>query len=281
MERRGEILDQVQAFPSIPAAAGKLLKLLDDPETTAAQVEEILKLDPGLTANILRLTNSAYFGLSQQVGSIRQAVVLLGWKRLGSLVLTSCMDAVLNKPVAGYDLDDGDMWRHALAVSAAAEGLSKILNIRNADEVFTAALLHDVGKLVLGRFVADDIDELENMPGPEQPFNDLEQELLGADHAEVGARILEGWSLPDRIVAAVRYHHDPDRAPQHDTLIDVVHLANVLCLSIGLGVGREGLQYQASSGAIKRLGLTALQMEQVASQTLQWVNELSDVVDQT
>ncbi|MGB5987413.1 MAG: HDOD domain-containing protein [Desulfobacterales bacterium] len=277
MERRGEILDQVHAFPSIPAAAGNLLKLLGDPESTAAQAEALLRLDPGLTANILWLTNSAYFGLSNQVGSIRQAVVLLGWKRVSSLVLTSCMNAVLNKPVAGYELENGDMWRHALAVSVAAEGLAKILKLKNIDEVFTAALLHDVGKTVLGRFVAEEIHELESVPGPIKPFNDLEQAVLGADHAEVGARILRGWSLPERIVAAVRFHHDPDGADPRDVLIDVVHLANVLCLSIGLGVGREGLQYRASSGAIRRLGLTTLQMEQVASRTLQWVNELSDI----
>ena len=160
MERRGEILNQLQAFPSIPATAGKLLKMLEDPETTAAQVESVLKLDPGLTANILRLTNSAYFGLPQQVGSIRQAVVLLGWKRLTSLILTTCMNAVLNKPVDGYELGDGDMWRHALAVSVAAEGLSKILGLKNVDEVFTAALLHDLCKMVLGRYVAEDIQKI-------------------------------------------------------------------------------------------------------------------------
>ena len=279
MERRGEILSQLQAFPSIPATAGKLLKMLEDPETTAVQVEGVLKLDPGLTANILRLTNSAYFGLPQQVGSIRQAVVLLGWKRLASLILTTCMNAVLDKPVDGYELGDGDMWRHALAVSVAAEGLSKILELKNVDEVFTAALLHDLGKMVLGRYVAEDIQELDDGSGAIQPFNDLEQSILGADHAEVGALILSDWSLPERIVAAVRYHHDPEAAPQPDTLIDVVHLANVLCLSIGLGVGREGLQYQASAGSIKRLGLSTLQMEQVASETLQWVNELNQGVD--
>ena len=280
MERLKEIQAQVHAFPSIPAAAGQLIKLLDDPETTAAQVEEILKLDPGLTANILRLTNSAYFGLPNQVGSIRQAVVLLGWKRVGSLVLTTCMQAVLNNSVAGYDLGEGALWRHALSVSVAAEGLCKVLQRKDGDEVFTAALLHDVGKLVLGEFVAEGLEDLENRSGPVQPFNELEQEILGANHAEVGARILANWSLPDRIVSAVRYHHDPDAAPEPRGLVDVVHVANVLCLSIGLGIGREGLQYQASAGAIRRLGLKTLQMEQVASQTLRWVQELNEVVNQ-
>lgn len=107
------ILAKVKSFPSMPGAAEKLLKLLDNPDTTAAQIEQILRYDPGLTANLLKLTNSVYFGLPCKVGSVGQAIVLLGWKRLLQLVMASCVNAIMSKPVPGYGLSAGELWRHS------------------------------------------------------------------------------------------------------------------------------------------------------------------------
>ncbi len=277
---RPELLDimaRVDSFPSMPGSASKLLKLLDNPDSTASQVEEVLRLDPGLTANVLKLTNSAYFGLPTKVASVKQAVVLLGWKTIFKLVMTSCMNAVMGKQVPGYDLSPGELWRHSIAVTAAAEGLMKELNIPPADEVFTAALLHDVGKLALGDFVREDIKELDALAAQGVSFQEAEHKILGADHAEIGAHILDNWSLPPAIVEAVRWHHSPDSAAATNTVIDIVHVADVLCLMIGIGVGREGLQYEPLPSATKRLGLRPAHLEMVASQTLQWVEELTDV----
>ncbi len=271
-------MDGVKSIPGMPGAALKLLSLLRDPEVNVVEIETILRRDPGLTANVLRLTNSAYFGFPSKIASVRQAVVMLGSKRLIQLVLTSCAHATMEKPVAGYDLPAGELWRHAIAVSVAAEALIKELKISAGDVVFTAALLHDVGKLVLGNFVEDDLVKIEQTASGEIPFDAAEQLVLGTNHAEVGALILKKWSFPSEIVAAAKWHHDPDAAEESNRLVDIVHMANVLSVMIGIGSGRDGLQYQPSSGAISRLGLKPFQLEKVASQTMQWVDELSDVL---
>lgn len=268
----------VKSFPGMPSAAAKLLSLLDKPDTSISQIEETLRFDPGLTANVLKLTNSAYFGLPSKIGSVRQAVILLGSKKLIQLVMASCAQAVMEKAVEGYDLRPGDLWRHSIAVSVAAETLVKELNIPAADLIFTAALLHDVGKLALGEFVKDDLKKIEAAASGGTPFEVAEQSVLGTNHAEVGALILKNWSFPQDIVSAVQWHHAPDAGAETSSLIDIVHVANVLSLMIGIGVGREGLRYQPSINATKRLGLKPFQLENVASQTLQWVNELSDVL---
>ena len=273
------ILAKVKSFPSMPGAAAKLLKLLDNPDTTAAQIEQILRYDPGLTANLLKLTNSAYFGLPCKVGSVRQAIVLLGWKRLIQLVMVSCVNAVMGKPVPGYDLPAGELWRHSIAVSVAAEGLAKELKVTASEEIFTAALLHDVGKLVLGDFVREDLEKIEIEASSGISFEIAEHMVLGTDHAEIGAQILKNWSFPPELVKAVRWHHDPDSAGKTDTLVDIVHVANILCLMIGIGVGREGLCYKPSPLATKRLGLKTTHLEIVASRTLQYVDELCDVFE--
>ncbi len=259
----------------MPAAALKLLTLLKDENTSNAQIEQILRYEPGLTANILKLTNSAFFGLPTKIGSIRQAILMIGWKKLIQIVLTSCVSAIIDKPVQGYDLSAGDLWRHSVAVSVASETLVKELKLSVPEEVFTAALLHDVGKMVLGKYVKEDIVVMDGEEMQDVPFEQVERSMFGIDHAEIGANILRRWSFPPSMISAVRWHHDPDAAPKPNHMIDVVHVADVLCLMSGIGVGREGLQYRPSPGACERIGLAEEHLERVASQTLQWANDLA------
>ena len=272
-----KIMAKVDAFPSIPGSTVNLLKMLEDSETPVQAIEDALRLDPGMTANVLKLTNSAYFGLPSQVGSVKRAVMLLGMKKIKQLVMASCVGAVMNGPIPGYDLPAGELWRHSIAVSVAAEGLSRELKLNDSEDIFTAALVHDVGKLILGQFIQEDLAAVQSAAGNDMSFEVAEREVLGTDHAEIGAHILSQWSLPDDLVHAVRWHHNPEGADAPNRTTDIVHVANVLCLMIGIGVGREGLQYVPSPEVTRRLKLKSLTLERVASQTLQWIEALSDL----
>lgn len=269
---------QVDKFPGMPGAAVKLLALVDDPGVSVPQIESILRQDPGLTANLLRLANSAYFGIPSKVGSVRQALILLGLKRLVQMVIATCTSAILDRTVPGYDLPAGELWRHSLAVSVAAEGLVRVLKLDAAEEIFTAALLHDIGKIVLGQFVQDDYAKIALALEQGLAFETAESIVFGTTHAEIGAQVLSKWSFPEGIVQAVRWHHEPERSERTDPMLDVVHVANMLCLMIGIGVGRDGLNYRPSPVVTKRLGLTTSHLEKVASQTLQWASELSQAL---
>jgi len=268
----------IKAFPAMPGAALKLLTLADAPDATVQQIEDALRQDPGLTANVLKLANSAYFGIPSKIGSVRQAVMLLGLKRLVQMVVTTCASAVIDRGVPGYDLAAGELWRHSLAVSVAARGLAAALKLPATDEIFTAGLLHDVGKLILGHFVQEDYPEIERALAQGMTFEAAEAAVLGIDHAEIGARVLAQWSLPENIVHAVRWHHAPEKFGSVDITLDVVHVANMLCLMIGIGVGREGLLHKPSPIVTRRLGLEPNHLEKVASQTLQWLSELSQAM---
>jgi len=269
---------KLRAIPAMSGTATKLLALLKNPNTNATQIETVVRYDPGLTANILKLANSAYFGIPGRIGSIRQAVVRLGWKQVFQLVVASSVHAVMDKPVLGYDLLSGELWRHAVAVTVAAEDLARSSGNRDIQDIFTAALLHDVGKLVLGSFVDADYARLAEAMSRGVPFQQAERDVLGTDHAEMGAKVLDKWSFPDALVNTARWHHDPDAAEPQDPLIDIVHVADVLCLTLGFGIGREGLEYQASEGAMERLGIDSDQLEKTASKVAQGVNELSDAL---
>ena len=269
------IMLEVEAFPGMPATAAKLLPLLDNPDSTPSEVENIVKYDPGLTANILKLTNSAYFGIPTKVSSIKQAVILLGWKRLMQVVTTICMSPLMKKAVPGYDLRSGELWRHSIAVSVAAELLVKALKIPDADEVFTAGLLHDVGKLILGGFVKQDLEQIQAMVTKGISFDVAESMVLGTNHAEIGGQILHKWSFPAELVNAVQWHHDPESCENTCTLSDIVHVANKVGLMTGIGKPEEAVDIEPSGPVADRIGLKANHLEAIALQTIEEVKKLS------
>jgi putative nucleotidyltransferase with HDIG domain len=274
-----KIASAIKSFPGMPGTAVKLLGLIDDSAMRVSQIETILRRDPGLTANVLRIANSAYFGIPSKVGSIRQAVILLGLKRLIQMVIAACVSAIMDKSVPGYDLPPGELWRHSIAASVAAECLVKVLKVEAAEEIFTAALLHDVGKLVLGDFVKDEFKQIETAVSQGISFEMAEKIVLGTNHADVGARILTKWLLPPEIVNAVQFHHAPEDSERISSMLDIVHVANFISMMIGIGLGRDGLQHEPSAEVTERLGLQPGHLEKVASQTMQWVKEFSEVLN--
>ena len=273
-----KIITNIKSFPSMPATGAKMLKMLEDPETRVDEIEDVLRHDPGLTGNVLRLANSAYFGIPSKVASTRQAVLLLGLKKLIQLVIASCVNAVMDKPVPGYNLPPGDLWRHSIAVSIASEALVKDKKNLDAEDIFTPALLHDIGKLILGHFVKEEQESIEKIAETGVPYVVAENMVLGTDHAEVGAQILTQWSFPREVIDAVRWHHDPEFIERPDPSVDIVYLANVLCQTNGGGGESEGASADLSPAVIERLGLDLVQFDDIKVRVAQWVDELSDAL---
>ena len=212
MNHRDEILGKVSTVRSLPAAALEAVELLQDPEVPVMRVAKIIEFDPGLTANILRLVNSAYFGFHREVNSVRDAIVRLGTKQVTRTIMASAAGSVIRSAVKGYDLPAGQLWEHSVAVAIASDQLASVLDLEAPDYTFTAALLHDVGKIVLGTFVQVDVSPIMKLAFEEHvPFEVAEQQVLGIDHAEVGAVLLDNWNLSAQIVEVCRWHHEPER----------------------------------------------------------------------
>ena len=201
MSQKGfdHILAEVDAFPSMPAAGARMLQILENPDASVEEIESVLHYDPGLTANLLKLANSAYFGIPSKIGSVRQAVILLGLKRLAQLVVATCVSSVMREKVPGYDLPPGNLWRHSIAVAMAAEALVKD-KPGAGEDIFTPALLHDVGKMVLGKFVKEVLEGIEDITAKGVPKVIAESMVIGVDHAVIGARVLRHWSFPAKVV---------------------------------------------------------------------------------
>ena len=272
------ILEKVSAFPSMPKAAIKLRALLNEKNVSFDEIEKILRHDPGLAANVLRLANSAFFGIPAQVTTLKQAIILLGVKRFYNIAVAACMNKKMDHAVEGYRLSPGELWLHSIAVSTTAEALAKNRKMDESNDFFTPALLHDLGKLVLGKFVKAEQSKINSLVAKGVPFVVAEKEVLKTNHAEIGALILSKWSFPDDLVNAVRWHHNPEGLENSNLHPEIVYLANLLCQLKG---DREpdGEQLDLPySSVLDRLHIELEEYEVFAEKARNWLKKLSDTL---
>ncbi|MCP4644247.1 MAG: HDOD domain-containing protein [bacterium] len=282
MSLRDEILDKVHSLPPMPSTAMGLMKLLKDPEADIAEIRRLMEHDQGLTTNTLRLANSAYVGGGGAIATLQDAIVRLGTRRVFELALGSAVAPVAQRPIRGYDLPAGGLLRHSVSTAIAAEQLADTLGMAAPDQTFTAGLLHDLGKIVLGTFLEVDAGPIMEMAFEQRvSFQEAERRVLGLDHAEAGAVLLEGWEIPRVLVDAVRWHHEPDEYTGDDSLlVGLVHVGDELGRMSGTGDGADGLNYAPSENVLQRLNVTNRVAEVVVSRVLTSLAELGGMLSQ-
>jgi len=233
----GELIATTNELSSLPSTTMQLMKLLDDETVEAAKVLEVIEQDPSLTSNLLKLANSAFYGLRRQVGSAREALILLGNQTIVNMAFATSMGDVLRGPLAAYRLGRNDLWHHALGTALAATHLaSKFGRQETREHAFTAGLVHDIGKLLLNRPLKSELDQLP----PECNFDcmlEAETHILGFDHAEAGARLGEAWNFPPYLVNAIESHHQEPSDSSDWDLIRAVSAANLVTCHLGWGGG--------------------------------------------
>ncbi len=240
------VYESMAALPVFPKIVHKALATLDDPNKNISDVGEIIKLDHGLVANILKLTNSAMFGLPQQVSDLETALALLGQNKIREVLIASAAMPYLSRDLNGYEMSPEDLCYHSIGCAMISEVVSKRLGFANSSELFTAAILHDVGKIVLDIYVGPRLVEvLDHSRREDSDFSVAEWEVIGTDHAIAGSSILQQWEFPRDICRAVRAHHDPDLYIQN-RLSAMLAFCNILAIQLGLGVGADGFRYRLS-----------------------------------
>jgi HD-like signal output (HDOD) protein len=224
----GALAARVGSLPPMPRAAARVLALINDPDASAEQIGRIIETDPALAGAVLRLVNSALFGLSQPVASLSQALVLIGFLRLRSLMLATVAAGLkdLIPPIAADARDR--VWEHSVTIGLGARALAQRLGFEWGEEAFVSGLLHDCGRLVLLARCPEYLQVLRtserNLPPPEQ-----ERQALGVEHAEVGAALLEHWKQSQALVLSARLHHG--EAPPEglfQPLVAIVMLSELL-----------------------------------------------------
>jgi HD-like signal output (HDOD) protein len=267
---KAKILMRVKELPPMPQTVFKAREILGDPKSSAQQVAMILETDQAIAAKVLKMANSAYYGLMGKVSSIQHASVVLGYKTLAEIVTLAGGSAVLGSTLEGYDLAAGDLWNHSLGVAFGSKIIATRKHPALANDAFAAGLIHDVGKLVLDPYVRERKEAFQAfMAGEQRPFLLAEREILGFDHGEIAFELCRAWNVPQTLLNAIRHHHAPDKGNGND-LTAMVHMADVIAMMSGIGVGMDGLLYEMDNGSMQALGLqeadiTSLMMELVES----------------
>ncbi|HSH69020.1 MAG TPA: HDOD domain-containing protein [Deferrisomatales bacterium] len=230
-----EMVSGVSELVSLPEVCVRINEMLDDPSTTSKALGEVISHDPNLTARLLRLVNSAYYGMAAEINTVSHAVTIVGLDELRSLVLaTSASRAFANIPTEWVDMDT--FWHHSVYCGLVARVLGAVRGMRQRERLFVIGLLHDVGRLVLyhqAPAVARQILESAGARG-RQPTA-LEKELLGFTHAEIGAALLRTWRLPSSLWQPVECHHEPMRAEEFRAETLLLHVANAIAVTVEPG----------------------------------------------
>lgn len=277
-----EIVEQVSSLPHLPNTILRLVKVVSDPSSTLTQIVETIRYDQVITADVLRLCNSAYFGLSRTVESLDDAVRMLGTVKILQLVMAAHSRAILSRAQEGYGLPAGALWQHSVGVALGAQLLARPMGLAQAGLLFTAGLLHDMGKVALNEYVAREYAEIVRRVSTEHiSFCEVEAEVLGFTHPEIGARLADVWCLPEAITRCIRYHHDPEACPEPDPRVDAVHLADSVCLLMGVGGGDDGLAYRPSPAAMARYALSQTDLDLLGADMIAELQSVQTLFEKT
>lgn len=275
------IIQNVEELPSLPDVVSKIINMVNDPNVSFKQVSDEISKDQAVTANILKLCNSAYFSKGKEISSIDRAIVILGLKEVKDIVVIATTKTVLNRIIAGYDLGRGELWKHGVAVAMLAKKIAVESNQKAiADIAFTGGIIHDVGKTVLSLFVQNTFkDILAAVTDRNITFQEAEKMIMGFDHQQIGEQVTMKWKFPKVLQSIVRFHHEPMSAPQeHIKMVSIVHIANTLCLMAGIGIGSDGLYHELSTDAVAQLALKDAQLERFYSEIPELMKQANDIL---
>ncbi len=280
-QRLDQIITNLTQLPSMPDIVSKVINMVNDPNVDFNSVAAEISKDQAITANILKLCNSAYFSKGKEIASLDRAIVTLGIKEIRDIIVVATTKQVLDKSVLGYDLAKGDLWKHNLAVAMLAKKIALDKKKKAAaDVVFTGGIIHDVGKTVLALYVANTFKDILNYVIEKQvSFNEAEHEIMGYNHQEIGKKVLMKWKFPEVLQDVVEFHHNPSLAPEANReVVSIVHIANAICVMAGVGIGGDGLYQELSQYAIEKTGISESEIESYYAHVPELLNQMKNIL---
>lgn len=271
-----KILRTVGDLPPMPQAVSKARKILANPTSSFKDLAIVLVTDQAIATRILKMANSAYYGLSSKVSSIQQASVVLGYKTLAELVTMASTSKLMSRTLKGYGLEAGELWHHSLAVAFGARFIANKKSPAVSDDAFAAGLIHDAGKLVLDQHILQRKEAFEAfMADGQESFLAAEKEILGFDHAEIAFEICKAWNVPEDMTIGIRYHHHPSWS-EANTMSGILHVADGIAMMSGLGTGIDALSYEMDDGAMESLGLESQDLNKIMTQVVASVQKTTE-----
>ncbi|MBT8366727.1 MAG: HDOD domain-containing protein [Deltaproteobacteria bacterium] len=235
-----KIIAGIDDLPTLPRTVLKITELINDPKSSAQDLARIITDDQVLTARLLKLVNSSFYGFPQRISTVTNAIVLLGFDAIRSLLLTTSVFDLFAGRSRKRKRDQEKFWDHSLGCAVGAKVIGNFLRHDKIEELFVSGLLHDIGKIVEMLFMPS---EFAKVVATVHKGNILmvtaENQVLGYNHAEIGKLLAEKWNLPVKLVQVIAHHHQPNLAGSFILEASIVHLADIFCRALNLGSGGD------------------------------------------
>ena len=252
-----EISQSAKDLKPIPQIALKVMRIINEGLYEIQSLTEEIRKDQVISARTLQLCNSVMFASRRKIESLDHALVMLGQHLLLKFVISASLNNFFNQTGMGYSLCKGGIYHHAVGTAVIAEKLAGLTGKVEPSLAYTAGLLHDIGKVVLDQFINSGFPLFYRQLNEKgKNFLEVEKQVLGTDHSEVGANLALNWSFPESLVETIRHHHNPEDAQQHNELVHIVYLADLLMSRFHTGLELERLNTDALAARLETIGLS-------------------------
>jgi putative nucleotidyltransferase with HDIG domain len=247
MERAEIVVGAVDDLPTIPIVATKVLQLLDNPDVNVDAVADLMLTDQVMTARVMKLLNSPVYKPTQEISSLKRALVYLGLRHIRELVLTTSVIHAFDTTSGALELNS--FWEHSFGVGMVSKIIAQKVGFQDLEKAYISGILHDLGEVFLSNFLREPfLEVLEHIKTNQIKLVDAEAELLGTTHCEIGLSMARKWNFPDSYRDVIAYHHDPGHAKVDPVLCSIVNLADLFCSVRGLNYGgREWISFNLST----------------------------------
>lgn len=259
-------LTSIGDIATLPEVTIKIIHIVEDPKSTARDLHEVIKNDPALSVKVLKVVNSAFYGLPGQVASVDRAIILLGLSAVKNIAIAASIARLFKGKRISEQFSAADLWRHSVAVAVAARALGKLSpHPVMLDELFVAGLIHDIGTLVERQAFPDEFSEIiRRCCETPQDFLACEREVIGADHQAFGVGLTTKWKFPRHLRAAVGFHHCPDTvSAELKNMSALIHVADVIACQEQLGFYLTSQNDVVNPSILELLGLTDQHVSEV------------------
>lgn len=266
------IVSKVNDIPVLPNRINRIMEITQDPDSTVQDLESEILKDQSLTSNVLKLANSTHYGYPRKINSVSRATILLGFKTIKSIALASTVSKFLLGELEGYALGEYDLWNQSQTCAIISRYIAKTKGFEQPELAYTAGLLRDIGKTILNYYVKNEylkIIEMVQIEG--KSFLEAEEIILGFNHGQIGGKVAEKWNFPRDLIEAIEYHHTPEKSKENHKLVSIVHVADAITMTMGVGLGVDGLAYEFSEHAVEELDINEGDIEQIISKTSDFI----------
>lgn len=250
----------IKSLPTLPTVAQKVSKMAESDDTSATQLGKVISTDQALSGRVLRLVNSSFYGFPGRISSIPNAIVLLGFDLVKSLIISVSVFEMMEKGIIG-------LWEHSLGCAIASRIIAKKDKDNDPEELSVAGLLHDIGKVVVSIQLVEKYEKIKKLIKDKKiTFYEAEKEVLEFTHEDIGGWLTESWNLPKSLQEPIAYHHQPLKSKNAKKQTAIVHLADFLVRAIGFGTGGDSWMPPLNRKAWERLGLNFNDLEEIISE---------------